>query len=90
MPKPLRPHWFLQDKVDQEVARVAPHLPITPVVQNDDEQIIWDEECDGLGRVSWTCGYFIPPDHPARALVPMLDAAVAPLQKLYDLGLTCR
>jgi hypothetical protein len=90
MPKPLRQRWFLQYLVEQEVARLAPDLPIAPVLQNDDEQIVWDEECEGLGRASWTCCYLIPQDHPARALLPMLNAAIAPLQACYDLGLTCR
>jgi hypothetical protein len=44
MPKPLRQRWFLQYLVEQEVARLAPDLPIAPVLQNDDEQIVWDEE----------------------------------------------
>src|SRR5579859_3155105 len=87
MSKPLKAHWFLQYVVQQEVVRLAPDLPIIPVVQWDDERIVWDDQCEGLGSVSWTCNYFIPQDHPARALVPTLNAAIAPLQARYDLGL---
>jgi hypothetical protein len=89
MQKPLRPHWLLQAQINEKVEALAPGLPIVPIVQNDDDQIVWDEECKGVGRSPWTVGYFIPLGHPARALVPILDAAIAPLQARFDLGVTC-
>jgi hypothetical protein len=88
-PKVRRPHWFLQQLVSAEVERLAPGLPIVPVVQAYEEQIVWDQECEGIGRAPWFCGYFIPLDHPARALKPVLDAAIVPLQTRYDLGVSC-
>jgi len=88
--KPILPHWQLQQFVRFEVKRLAPDLPIVPVVIHDDEQIVWDEECPALGRVPWKCGYFIPPEHPTRAMVPMLNEAIARWQARYDLGLTCK
>lgn len=88
-PKIRKPHWFLQQLVDQTVERLAPGLPIVPVVQGHEEQIVWDQECKGIGRGPWFCGYFIPPGHPARALKDQLNAAIAPLQARYDLGVTC-
>jgi hypothetical protein len=90
MPKPICTHWFLQKIADMVVQDVAPGLPIIAVVKHDDDKIIWDDECKGLGRAPWYCGYFISPEHEyARALVPQLNAEIARYQKLYDLGLTC-
>jgi hypothetical protein len=89
MQKPLVPQWLLQAQVNEQVKALAPDLPIVPVVRIDSDQIVRDEECDDLCRGPWIVGYFIPPDHPARALVPMLNAAIAPLQALFDLGVTC-
>jgi hypothetical protein len=90
MPKPIKPQWFLQQLVEMEVARLAPDWPITPVVQYDETEILWDEECEGVGRVQWFCGYLLPPDNPsARAFVSSFNAAMARWRAKYDLGLTC-
>jgi len=90
MPKPLCTHWFLQQIADRVVAEMAPGFIIVPVVQHHDEEIVWDEDCKGVGRVPWFCGYFISPeDGAARALVTRLNAALAPYQALYDLGVSC-
>jgi hypothetical protein len=88
MPKPLQARWFLQALADAEVARIAPGSQIIPVIRHDDAQIAWDRDC-GVGRVPWRCGYILPPDNPsALAFVPMLKAAIAPLQEQFDLGVT--
>jgi hypothetical protein len=76
-----------------EVARIAPDRAIVPRVQHDDDQIIWDQACESIGRVPWKCGYILPQDDPsARAIVPIFNAAIVPWQTRYDLGLTrdCR
>lgn len=87
MAKPFRPHWMIQQQVSAIVARIAPGLPITPSVQWRDEEITWDEECECVGRAPWFCGYFIPAEYRAL-LLPVLRAAVAPLQSQFDLALT--
>jgi hypothetical protein len=90
MSKVLGKDWFLQAAIDTEVKRLAPGLAITIVVQHNTDQIVWDEECEGLGRVPWYPGYLLPPDDPSvRALVPIFNAAIAPLQQRFDLGVTC-
>lgn len=88
MQKPLCPWWQLQAIADAEVARLAPDSSIVPCVQHNDDEIVWDDECEGLGRASWRCDYFVPPGDPARTLVPILNSAIAPWQARYDLGLT--
>jgi hypothetical protein len=88
--KPVKPLWFLQGLVDMEAARLASDCLITPRIQYCDEQIAWDQECEGVGRTPWSWGYFLSPDSPsAKALVPILNAATARWQDKYDLGLTC-
>ncbi|MFN3657145.1 MAG: hypothetical protein ACK4UO_07815 [Pseudolabrys sp.] len=88
MEKPILPHWRLQQIVRFEVERLAPNLPIVPVVMHDDKQIAWDEECPGLGHAPWKCKYFIPPGNAARAIVHLLNEAIAQWQARYDLGVT--
>lgn len=90
MQKRLRAYWELQAIVQAEVNRLLPNGVIVPCIQWDDEAIIWDEECKGVGRVDWRCNYFVPAGHPERAFLPMLNAAMAAWQKRYDLALTCR
>jgi hypothetical protein len=86
--KPIQPYWFLQQLVDEEVRRLAPDCPISPVVMYDDDKIDWDMESEGLGRVRWYVAY-ISPDGSARDLKPIFDAEIARWQQRYDLGLTC-
>ena len=89
MPKPIRAHWFLQALANNAVSHIAPDIAIIPVVEHDDEQIVWGEECEDVGRVAWHCGYILPSDDPAlRALLPIFNTAMAPWQERYDLGLT--
>ena len=62
---------------------------IVAMNHHDNEQIVWDQEREGVGRVPWRCGYILPPDDAStRALVPILDAAMARWQAHCDLGLT--
>jgi hypothetical protein len=90
MPKPLGTHWFLQQIADTLVKELAPGRLIIPSVQHKDDQIVWDEDCKGVGRTPWFCRYILSPDDPsAESLVPTLNAAMAHYQELYDLGLTC-
>jgi hypothetical protein len=89
MPKLLSPWWRLQAKAQAEVARLAPDCWIIPCVEHDDDRVVWDDECEGLGRVSWRCRYILPPtDKTVRALVPILNDAMARWQACYDLCLT--
>jgi hypothetical protein len=90
MQKHLRALWELQAIADVETCRLAPNLPIVPCIQWDDEAIVWDEECEGLGRVPWYCGFLVPVSHPARALLPKLNGTMAAWQARYELALTCR
>jgi len=86
MPKPLFAEWHLQAIANAEVARLAPECRIIPCVQPETDQIVWDDQCKGVGRATWYCGYILPPDDPsARALVPTLDATRAKWQERYDL-----
>lgn len=90
MSKALQTYWFLQAIADAEVKRLAPDCAISVSVQHHDEEIDWDKECKGVGRVRWHCGYILPTDDiTARAFVRMFNAAMAPWQARYDLGLTC-
>ena len=90
MPKPkqLCPWWRLQVIAEAEVARLAPYSLIIPCVQHNDDEIVWDDECEGVGRVPWRCHYLVPPGNPERALVSILNRAMAPWQSRYDLGVT--
>ncbi len=91
MSKPLRPHWRIQVLADAEVVRLAPDRRIVPSVWNDDEEIVWDADCEGVGRAPWYCWFFLPKDDPTAApLVPILNAAMARWQAKYDLGVTRR
>lgn len=90
MPKPLCPWWRLQAIAEAEVERLAAHCRIVPCVEHDDDEVVWGDECKGVGRVAWRCGYILPSDDlTARTLVPRLNEAMRPWQARYDLGLTC-
>jgi hypothetical protein len=55
----------------------------------DDEKIQRHEDCPGVGRVRWYVRYVLPAaDSSARALKPILDAAMVRWQQRYDLGVT--
>jgi hypothetical protein len=86
--KPIKPYWFLQQLVDASVGHLARDCQVTPVVMYDDDQIEWDRERDGIGRVRWYVSY-IWPNESTRELKPIFDAAVSPWRRRYDLGLTC-
>jgi hypothetical protein len=89
MSKPIRSRWFLQQMADIEVKRIAPGTVIVPVVQYDDDQIVWSDECEGVGQVAWHCGYILSVGGSnERALVPIFNAAIATWQARYDIGLT--
>jgi hypothetical protein len=90
MQKRLRALWELQAIANAEIGKLAPDLPIVPFIQWDDEAIVWDEECQGLGRVPWRCCFFVPVGHPARILLPKLNGMMAAWQARYELALTCR
>ena len=88
--KQIQPYWYLQQLVDAEVRRLAPDAAVTPVVMYDDEKIQRHEDCPGVGRVRWYVRYVLPAaDSSARALKPILDAAMVRWQQRYDLGVTC-
>jgi hypothetical protein len=88
--KRMCPRWELQSLADAEVSRLAPGASIVAVVHHRDDEIVWDAECEGVGRVPWSVGYFVlPDDHATRALIPMLNAAMTRWQNLFDLGVTC-
>jgi hypothetical protein len=88
MARALQPHWFLQERAQRVVERLAPDMPISAAIIYKDEEIEWDKECN-FGRVSWTCKFIIPLGHPARALLPKLNRAIALLRARYDLGVLC-
>ena len=68
----------------------APDAAVTPVVMYDDEKIQRHEDCPGVGRVRWYVRYVLPAaDSSARALKPILDAAMVRWQQRYDLGVNC-
>jgi hypothetical protein len=85
MSKPLESRWFLQARAQRVIERLAPDLPVKAAIVYKDDEIEWDQECR-FGRVSWTCNFIIPLGHPARALLPKLNRAIAPLRARYDLG----
>jgi type I restriction-modification system DNA methylase subunit len=59
------------------------------VATNDDEKIQRHEDCPGVGRVRWYVRHVLPAaDSSARALKPILDAAMVRWQQRYDLGVT--
>jgi hypothetical protein len=88
MPKPLCTYRFLKSLAREEINRLVPECLIIPCIHHD-EQIVWDQEREGVGRVPWRCGYILPPGDPStRALLPILDAAMARWQARCDLGLS--
>ena len=90
MRKPLCTYRFLESLAREEINRLVPDCLIIPCIHHDDEQIVWDQESEGVGRVAWRCGYILPPGGGAstRVLMPILDAAMARWQARCDLGLT--
>lgn len=91
MTKVIRAHWQLQAQVDELIKRLAPDCCVVAAVQNDDEKIVWDEDCEGLGRVEWHVGYTVAPGCPlGRQLIPHFENAIDRLRERYDLGVTCR
>jgi len=90
MPKSPSPQWLLQQIAETQVAHLAPARSIIPIVRFRQDQIVWDEDCAGVGTAPWHVDYFVAPgDSSARELIPALDAAMAPYQAIYDLALTC-
>jgi hypothetical protein len=90
MEKKIQAHWQLQARIDEIVQRLAPDYAIIPVVQNDDDRIMWDEECKGFGRSEWYVGYIVAPnDRVARDLIPSFKKEIDRLRGRYDLGHTC-
>ena len=85
MSKVLATHWYLQERAQKLAERLAPDMPIRVAIIYKDDQIEWDKECR-FGRVSWICNFIIPLGHPARAFLPKLNRAMAPLRARYDLG----
>jgi hypothetical protein len=86
----LSPHWSLQQIAETEVAHLAPARSIIPIVSFRQDQVVWDEDCPGVGTAPWHVKYFVAPgDSSAHELIPALDAAMAPYQAIYDLALTC-
>lgn len=90
MTKVIQAHWQLQAKVDAVIKRLAPGHLIVPAVQNDDDKIVWDEDCKGLGRSEWYVGYVVSPDdHVGRQLIRSFKREIDRLHEQYDLGVTC-
>jgi hypothetical protein len=90
MVKPLAEYWFLQAVADTAVAHLAPGRRITPIVHPEHGQIKWDDESESVGRAPWHVGYFFSPhDSHARALLPLLNAAIGNWRARYDLRV-CR
>jgi hypothetical protein len=88
--KVIQAHWQLQAKVDAAVRRLAPGHLINLFVQNDDNKIVLDEDCKGLGRSEWYVDYIVSPDdHVGRQLIRSLKREIDRLQEQYDLGVTC-
>jgi hypothetical protein len=87
--KQIQPIGTCSSSFDAEVRRLAPDAAVTPVVMYDDEKIQRHEDCPGVGRVRWYVRYVLPAaDSSARALKPILDAAMVRWQQRYDLGVT--
>jgi hypothetical protein len=89
MSKPLETHWFLLERMQKIVDRIAPDMPIKIEITYRNEEIAWDQGgC--FGRVPWACKFTIPLGHPARAALPKLNRGLAYLQSRYDLGVLAR
>jgi hypothetical protein len=89
MSKPLETHWFLLERMQRIVDRVAPDMPVRFEITYQDDQIEWDKD-GSFGRVPWACKFIIPLGHPARAALPKLNRGLAYLQSRYDLGVLAR
>jgi hypothetical protein len=87
--KPLETHWFLLERAQRMVERIAPDMPIKVEITYRDDQIEWDR-AGSFGRVPWASKIIIPLGHPARALLPRLNRGMAYLQSRYDLGVLAR
>ena len=85
MSKVLETHWYLQERAQKLVERLAPDFPIRVAIIYENDKIEWDKECS-FGRVSWNCNFIIPLGHPARAVLPKLNRAITRLRERYDLG----
>ncbi len=89
MSKPLETHWFLLERMQKIVDRIAPDMPIKVEITYQNDQIEWDAG-GSFGRVPWACKFIIPLGHPARAALPKLNRGLAYLQSRYDLGVLAR
>jgi hypothetical protein len=89
MSKPLETHWFLLERMQKIVDRIAPDMPIKVEITYPNDQIEWDQG-GSFGRVTWACKFIIPLGHPARAFLPKLNRGMAYLQSRYDLGVLAR
>ena len=89
MSKPLEAHWYLLERAQKIVERIAPDMPIKVQITYQDEQIEWDKD-GSFGRVPWTWRVIIPLGHSARAFLPKINRGMAYLQARYDLGILAR
>jgi hypothetical protein len=88
--KAIQAHWQIQAKVDEIIGRLARDFHIVPVVQYRDEEISWDQECRGFGRVQWDVAYIVPlGDRTASDLIPSFNIEIDRLRDRFDLGVTC-
>lgn len=89
MTKQMCAHWFLQRKMDEIVGRLVPGCFITPEVRPQNDKVVWDDRCCGVGRAPWEVHFHLPPDDPSvEALLPILNQEILQLQNRYDLGMT--
>jgi hypothetical protein len=89
MARAFKAHWELQQLVERLLSYLEPGCRLIPVVQFEDEKIIWDGDCPGFGRSPWTCE-FIVPDPSEQALLPRIRAAMRRLEDRYDVAVTCQ
>ena len=88
MRKQLKQHRWLQSLVRSELARHGIDHLIAPLIRPAGKAV-WDEECEGLGRMSWTCAFMItdqkcaPPE-----IIASIRETVRRWQDRYDLGIT--
>jgi hypothetical protein len=75
-------HWKLDRLIREKIEAVA--VGIAYIVRPAG-QIIWDDECQDLGRTAWIVEFF---GDLARKRLSALNAATAPLQAQFDLGIT--
>jgi hypothetical protein len=76
--------------IDELINRLAPGFRGVAVVEYNGEEIAWDEECRGFGRVQWYVCYLASPrDRVAQELMSWFKEEFDRLRSLYDLGVTC-